>query len=454
MKRVLIFAVFLFFSNEAGAGGSKGGYNLAELIQFTLNNNPGITAAASDISGAGYGIEMAKGEMRPKIDFRGGVTEYRYAVPITPITGSPLAGSPFPEFDNTIYDAGVSLTLPLYVGGRLDRGLTIARIKKEIAEDRFLMSKQELIYNVTAVYYKIAQLEKLLELREAAVKQLESHKRNAELFLEAGTIPRVELLKVETELAHTRQSVISVKNSMESTYEILKVLMGMDDLDARPSIIYAPQPDYKYPVVAEESVTVALSQRPDYRVASRRVNMASESVRLVNGKWLPSVFLSGDYSERSGDRLEFKDNWSLGLRLSVPLFEGGIIKAEEGRERMQVDKAREEERAVRMEITREVKEAYLNIDSATKRIEVAKVALDAARESMRIENLKYENGSGTSTDVIDAQTLLLRAETDYQQAVYDKEIAVASLRRSMGEDIHEMPGVESQASERKGEVTR
>lgn len=62
----------------------------------------------------------------PRLDFNGGATRYRYASPITPISGSPLEGADFPKFDKSIYDFGVSFTLPIYRGGRLDAGVTIA----------------------------------------------------------------------------------------------------------------------------------------------------------------------------------------------------------------------------------------------------------------------------------------------------------------------------------------
>lgn len=95
------------------------------------------------------------------------------------------------------------------------------------------MNKQELIYNLTSVYYKIYQLEKLLEATKASVRQLEAHKRNVELFLKAGTVPKVELLKTEVELAHAKQNVLAVKNSLESAYELLKTLMGIEDTNKK-----------------------------------------------------------------------------------------------------------------------------------------------------------------------------------------------------------------------------
>lgn len=125
------------------------------------------------------------------------------------------------------------------------------------------------------------------------------------------------------------------------------------------------------------------------------------------------------------------------MRLSVPIFDGGLIRSEISKEKKEMEKVREEERALRLDIIREIKDSYLNIENAGERIGVSQKAVEEAKENLRIEVLRYETGSGTSTDVIDSQTMLLRAETDYLQAIYDKNIAIASLRRAISEDIYE-----------------
>ncbi len=79
----------------------------------------------------------------------------------------------------------------------------------------------------------------------------------------------------------------------------------------------------------------------------------------------------------------------------------------------------------------------MNIDNANKRIDVSEKAVETAKENLRIEALKFETGSGTSIDVIDAQTAFLRAETDYYQALYDRRLAIVSLKRAIGEEIRE-----------------
>lgn len=424
----------ILLTGPAIAGTEKDSYTLSEIVGYALKNNPGIILSQKDLQSESFGISAAKADKMPKVDFNTGITRYRYPTPVTPISGSPLAGAAFPEFDNTLYDMGAVFRMPLYKGGRLDRGVLIAEMKRAVAEDNCRLSRQELVFNLTNIYYKIAQLEKLLEANEASVKQFEAHKKDVELFLIAGTVPQVELLKTEVELSHAKESVLLVRNNLESACELLKTLMGIDDMNRRVSIVHETLNDNA--ALIEESIAQAFSERPEYRAIMKKRKVSEERIKYAEGRRLPDVFLLGEYTDKAGEDFAFKENWALAMRLLIPVFDGGGIKAEVEKEKIELEKVKEEERSLRLEIIREIKDAYINIENAGERIKVSDKAIETARENLRIERLKYETGAGTSTDVIEAQAALLRAETDYHQAVYDKSIAIASLRKAIGEDIY------------------
>lgn len=434
MKQALIILCVLVVSVRAVlASQDSSFFSLSEVTEYALQHNPEVIKAQSDLDIGDFNVAIARAERLPTIDLLSNATHSRFQSPITPITGSPLEGSGFPEFDDTIYDFGLSFTLPIYRGGALPRQLTIEKMKKSAAEDRYALNRQELIYNVTSVFNKILQLEKLSGANEAAVRQLEAHKQNVELFLQAGTVPNVELLKTEAELAHARQAAIMVKNSIESSYELLKMLMGFDELDKEISVLDNRGLQWIYPS-RNESLEQALLRRPDYRNVLTMLEIAEQRVGLASGKRLPSVSLNGEYMERAGGDLDFRENWALALRLSVPLYDGGTVRAEISRTKKELEKTREDERMLRHAVIREVKDAYITIDNVRERIYVSLKAIETAKEILRVERLKYETGAGTGTDVIDAQSALLRAETDYYQAVFDNNIAVASLRKAIGDD--------------------
>lgn len=432
---IVCFVLLFLLSNTVFAETERETYSLSEIIEFALRNNPGLASSAKDVEIDSDGVSLAQAGKMPRIDFSSGASRFRYATPLTPISGAPSSGTGFPQFDNTIYDAGLSFVLPLYRGGRLDHEIEIAEIKKSISEDRLQMNRQDLVYNLTGIYYKILQLERLLTANEEAVRQLGAHNKNVELFLKAGTVPRVELLKTEAELAHARQAVLLISNNLESARELLKALMGVKDMGRSITLTADTYHSDKYPLIGE-GLNKAFVQRPDYKAALKKIKVAETRIKYIEGKRLPALNFSGEYIDKSGENINFKENWSIMLRLNLPIFDGGTIKSEADREKKRAEKAQEEERSLRNNIVYEVKNSYMNIENAVARIEVAGKAIEAAKETLRVEQLRYETGAGISADIIDAQTTLLRAETDYCQALFDKEMAIASFKRAIGENMY------------------
>ncbi len=209
--------------------------DLESALRFALKHNPGLRISEKDVATEKYGVEAAKAERMPKVDFGTGATRYRYPTPLTPLvlpstlTPASLASLEVPDFERTIYDAGASFRLPLYRGGRITANIRVAEMRKALAQENYRVSEQDLIYNVTSVYHKILQLQKLLAANKASVTQLESHLRDVESFLKAGTAARLDLLKTEVDLAHARDNLLLVGNNLASAFELLRNLMGMED---------------------------------------------------------------------------------------------------------------------------------------------------------------------------------------------------------------------------------
>ncbi len=413
-------------------------FDLESTIQFALEHNPGLRISQKDVATEKYGVEAAKSERMPKVDFGSGASRYRYPTPLTPLvlpsalTPATLMALAIPDFERTIYDAGASFRLPLYRGGRITANIRVAEMREALARDNYRVSEQDLIYNVTSVYHKILQLQKLLAAHAASVTQLESHLRDVEYFLKAGAAPRLDLLKTEVDLAHAKDNLLLARNNLDSAFELLKNLMGMEDAGATIAVV-EPKPSVSTCLSEEESMSIALAKRPDYLAVAKKKAIAEGRIRIARGRWFPDIYGSGQYVKRAGDGTSFQEDWFFGLRLSIPVFDGGLIRSEVDREKTELERVRQEERQVRLNISREVRDARLSVAHTSDRIKVAEKAIESARETVRVEHLKFGAGSGTTTDVIDAQTAALRAESDYYQALYDREIALASLRKAMGE---------------------
>jgi outer membrane protein len=407
--------------------------SLPDAIDRALKNNPRIRMIGMDVEAEMYNIRAAKAERMPRVDLTSGATRYRYPTPLTPVVIDSLSslGLDLPRFEKSIYDVGAVMKLPLYRGGRLQRNITVAELRKAIAEDNLQFGREDLIYNVTATYHKVLQLERVRATSNATVKQLEAHRRDAEALYRGGSVPRLDLIKTDVELGHATQNRLQAENNLENGYELLRNLVGEDDVDWRPLLAEPPSEE---PVCRDASSCrlKAKGNRADLKALGRRVKIGQERVKIAQGRYYPDVSLTGEYFDRSGTDFAFKENWDVGVHMSVPLFDGGLIRAEVAREKNELTKVREEERGLHLAIEREVKDAFLGIENARLRMTVAETALSSARENLRVEDLKYWVGAATNTDVIDAQTALQRAETDLWQARFDRDTAVATLRRTVG----------------------
>ena len=432
MRLAAVSVSALIFLVASTAHGADGAMTLKEIAVYALQNNPKLKAASIDVASEGESVEIAERNRMPRLDAQAAATRSRYDSALTPISGKPGPGASFPDFSNPVYDAGLAFSLPIYRGGRLVRNVTVARLRQSAAGDTFSTSREDLLFNISSLYFKILQMGKMKASAEATLSQMEAHHKDVLSFYTGGSLPKLDVLKSELELARARHNVYSAENGLESAMEALKSFMGMEDVSSR--IILSDDHGAGFPFPSgQESITAALSKRSELSAARTRIKIFEERVLIADGKKLPSVTLTGDYGGRSADEMRLNENWNASLRMSVPILDGGTIAHEAAKETREMEKAREEERALRINITREVNDARLSVDLAGKRIETLAPAVASATEALRVERLRFGSGAGSSTDVTDAAVALLRIEYEQHQAVYDRDASLVSLARAMGE---------------------
>ncbi|MCK7512288.1 MAG: TolC family protein [Desulfobacterales bacterium] len=121
--------------------------------------------------------------------------------------------------------------------------------------------------------------------------------------------------------------------------------------------------------------------------------------------------------------------------LSVPLFEGGRVSAKVSEETALLAAAQDRLRKLELQIRQETEAAALDVLSNTARFKATEKSIEQAKESLRIESLKYELGKGSITDLLDAQAALLQAETSNCRSCIDYHISIARLKLATGGDL-------------------
>ena len=413
---------------------SDGALGLTGLVAYALRNNPGVAAAEREAEARRLDVSLADAARLPRLDLEAGLSWHTPRVPVTPVYEIFASGPAGADFEHLVPSAGLLFSLPLYTGGRLERQAEIARLAREAAGRSWAAGRRDLAFNVASAYYKVLQLDRVLAASAATVTQLEAHRVRVQQLLTVGRAARLDLMETDVRLARARETSLRVRNGLARTAEGLRTLLGMEGslrrlrLAVPDDVAPAPAPDY------DACLAIALAQRPEVLAAAARREAARLGIDVARSARRPAVSLAAGVEARSAGSFPLADEWNVGLLLSLPVFDGGTATLSVARAVEESRKAEEEERAVRLQVGLEVKEAMLSLENAAARESVTEEAIAVAREALRVQVLKYETRAGTNTDVLDAQTALLAAETDYRQARFDREIARAALRRAMGEE--------------------
>ena len=401
---------------------------LQECIKTALIRNPQIAARAWDTQAATAGLQSAVGQRWPTVHLAAGyadtLNDQRLIGPYKP--GDPGAWS------SNIFSGNVILSLPLFTGGRIINQIRAADLMENAAIHRLSRTKNELIFNVSSTFYAILSQRQVIESLGFSRKTLEEHRKRVQDLIQAQKAAKVDLLRTEVRLADIEQKLLSARNILAIQQRVLANLMGLpQDENAEALHIKGTlaQPDgADKPAVDTKE---ALARREDYQAARRKVEGQAVRVDIARAARWPTVMLDAGYGDRwaAGDvnrqngASESEDFASVGITVGFALFEGGRIEAGVRRERAQLAAAQEDLRNLELRIRLEIQTAVLNVTAAHQK----------AREALRIEREKYEVGKGSITNVLDAQSALLQAETNHTRALTEYNTSVAQLRLATGE---------------------
>ncbi len=405
---------------------------LERAVAIAMSNNPEIAALGWDVEAADQRWRLSAAAGLPTLSLEGGVQRYLDAQRLVPAHFNGESG----VFDETISRGDLVLRMTLYTGGRIANETRSTELLRLAEERRLAYSRQELAFNIASTFYALLSQREVIRSLEFSQQVLAEHRNMVSDQLAVQKAAPIDLLRTEVRLADLGQNLVREENVQAVQYQVLLSLLGIDDADEQLEVagdLDTPLPTSGSGVA--ELVALALHQRGDYLAAQDRVASQEKRVAAARAGYLPSVSLAASYGARIGGMDEQEDTGSIGIGLSLPLFDGGRTEAAVSVERAGWEAARSRLRQRVLQIRREVKTAVLAIQSGNKRIETTEQAIDQARESLRIQRMKFELGSGSLTDLLDAQSSLLQSETNYVRAVADVHIAMAQLRFVTGEDV-------------------
>mgnify|MGYP003586817022 FL=1 len=406
----LTVAVLLFHTSVWAAPLSL---SLQDSVQLALQNNPAIRIAVSDQEKSEWGVNEAQAGKLPALSL-GSSYNLKQA-------GSASNGN---DLNNSL-----RLGWQLYSGGRVEGQIDQAKQNAAIASLGIDKAKTQVKLDAMTAYFTVLQTGNLVEVNRQTVANLDEHLNSIQAKYDAGVVAKADVLRSEVELANARQNLIKAENNFDLAKNSLLNTMMLDagtELALTETLQYAP-----YERTLDECLTLAEKNRPDIAQADAAVTMAATGIDLAKSGRLPSVSLSASNGWSEGV-LPGSDNWSVGVSASWNLFDAGVTGAKVKQADASLTKAQEQARQTKTGGLLEVRQNYLSMAEAQKRLDTNAVSVSKAEEDLYIAKERYNAGVGTNLDVIDAQLALTQAKTNRIQSLYDYNVNVAKLDKAIG----------------------
>lgn len=322
----------------------------------------------------------------------------------------------------TIYDFGANIS-------RYEASKTFLDVTKlDLLRIRNLVA----LYFINT-YFDLLETEKMILVSQKEVERFEAHLKVAQSLYTEGVITKNDLLQAEVMLSDVKQRLLTVKNRRSTHASKMNNILARP-INAEVQVIDTPM-NASEALELEKAWKTAETERSEIKIIDHELKILNLQETAAKSEYYPKLFAQGGYNFTE-NRYQFPEgNWSLVLGMNLNLFSGGSTRAEVSKVIYRREQLIEQKSKLTDDIRLEVEKSYLDLKNAVEKIQVTKDAVNQAEENLRLHKIRYEEGIGTSTDVVDAITLLTTAETNYYRAVYELRCAQAELRYAMGLDL-------------------
>ena len=413
---------------------------LDACMEIALKNSNVITIAKEGVKGATAQKNEAFTVFLPRLNTSYSYTRLSEAPFIRtgelPPPYSLLNGIEIPMGTKNNYNWTFEVRQPLFAGGGILANYQASSIGEDAARVEETAKYQDVIQEVKIAYFNVLRAQRIKDAVRQSVEMLNAHCNIAKNFFEVGMIPKNDLLHAEVELANGHQALIRAENAVELAKSHLNTVLKQKmhtPVEVVDILTYQPLKQS-----FEECLSVARQERPELKISLLKIAQAEKIVRMSKSEYLPALNLVGNYTRfgddpsTSGSAYKDMENWQVMAVASWNFWEWGKTKYRVDASQARENQATEASKELNDRVALEIKNAYLMLQEAESQIAVSRKVIKQAQENFRISEERYQQSVSTSTVVLEAQTLLTKAKSEYANALGEYNINFAKLQRAMG----------------------
>lgn len=405
---------------------------LERAWQLAARNDHGLAAMLAEVESARSTEQAARAARWPSLTAGAGLTrfdtapEFRFGA-----LGTVLQAPIFPSDDYA--SANLQVTVPLYTGGRISKGIAAAHQATLGASEMERAARATLRMDVAESYVGVLRARRLRHTAQSSVASLGAHANDVQRMFAHELVARSDLLAARVALANAEQQRVRAENDVEVAHAAYNRRLG-EPLDRIPKLADSIALDST--LAAEPIDTLverALKNRGEIGALTAQADALVLQSRSEHGALLPQFAVTGNYTYFENEILDRKDFSSIGISVTWSLFDGGQIRNRSAALRSASSAARRRLDDLRTHIALEVRRAWLDVREARARIDTAREAAAQADENLRITRKLYGAELGTNTQVLDAVALQVAARNNQDNALLDESMALLRLARAVGE---------------------
>lgn len=408
--------------------------SLHDAIQAAIDNNVNVRLLRERIAAAQAVADTSLGALLPNV---GGFVNGRnqtvnlaaFGLPSDRLAGLGLTRSVTEPFD--VYDARATVVQNIFSLSLLQRwraaktGVDVAGLEAEV-------TKRDVMATVGLLYIEALRADEAVKARQADIQLSQQLLKLARDRKAAGVATGLDVTREEVQLENNKQRLLVAQNDQESARLNLIRALGLN-FDMRLVLT----DELKFVDVAQEhpndALTTARENRAELKVQITRQKLAALSLSSIASERLPSLSLNGDYGwigVKPDDALATR---TIGLTLSVPIFDGGQREGRVSESRSRVRQESIRMKDVSDQVTLEVRNALLTLESSTQQVAVSEKGLELALTELTFARDRFAAGLATNIEVTNAQTSVARARDNQIEALFRFNASRINLARAKGE---------------------
>ena len=390
----------------------------AETLRGALakayEHNPGLNSARAEVRVTDEGVPLAKSGYRPRIAFSASVAYRNASAQVT--TGS----------------FGIQINQMLFDGFETRNNVGAAEAQVRAAEETLRNVEQNTLFNAASAYMDVIRDRQIASLRAASLDFLREQVRAASSRLQVGEENRTDVAQAEASRSAAIAQLGAARAQAAASAAVYLQVIGVrpDDLSAALPAVDLLPPDFG------SATAIAVAEHPAIRATRHLIDAAGFSVKAAEGSLLPNVTasagLSRDYSNDPAAARPWSNSATIGLTLTVPLYQGGAASAQVRQRKEELGKARIQMDVIRDQVTAALTSAWTQFVASGETVAADRELVSAARLALNGVIEERKAGQRTTLDVLNAQADVLSAQIGLASAEHDLVVASYAILSAMG----------------------